>query len=179
MSTVISVLAADKRLMVQWDFSVTSQLQLRRTADDAVCGSCIDDEGARWPHQSFYTAHLPHTCGQCRAPWGSVPTLGPKNTEWGCVGAAGTTFAVVSDQATMASQLYAAGSGAADDGSGGGGALPAEPVRRRLLLARSDAALSAVAESPSKASTPAEKPAGESAAAEGKRKVRWPLAKLH
>lgn len=44
-----TVQAADSGLMSQWDFSVTSQLQLRRTAGDAVCGSCLDDEGARWP----------------------------------------------------------------------------------------------------------------------------------
>ena len=88
---------------------------------------------------------------------------------------AGTTFAVVSDQATLAGQLYAArmrpSGDDADSDNDGTAPLPAEPVLQRLTLVRSDAVLEALAQSPVKSSSKAEVLDSEPGA-EGKRKVR-------
>lgn len=92
---------------------------------------------------------------------------------------AGTSFAVVSDEATLAGQLYAAGMRAGGDDAEsdeeGAAPLPAVPVLQRLTLVRSDVVLEAVTQSPARgASIKAEVHAAQPAA-EGKRKVRCTL----
>lgn len=58
------------------------------------------------------------------------------------------------------------------DSDDGAPPLPAEPVRQRLTLVRSEAVLHAVTQSPAKASAQGVAHAAEPAASEGKRKVR-------